>query len=252
MKCSVRFVQSTLQELVALALPRSGYFTAAEALGRGISRRMLSHHTSAGTLERLAYGIYRLQPWPPHPHEEMLITTLWAGNGSAISHASALALHGLGMEEAPPLIHVTVSAPFRGRRKGVAVHRGSPQAHEVEVVDGVPVTSVNRTLLDIAAADPATARAATRLALERGLSSVESLEDAVRAGGDEHVRRLLLGSLPAGPTKSSAGQKAALPGWFDAADLPAPDDEADFFVGRQRELIEVLALLVASRLVTLT
>ena len=186
-------MRATLDVIADLADSHGGYFTTAEAAAGGVSRRALSHHASTGTLERVEYGIYRLRRYPSQRLEDLVVVTLWVGRDSAISHESALVVHDLG-DAMPAVTHVTVPRPFRGQRPGVIVHLEPLGPHERVVIDAVPVTTVDRTLLDVAAsADPAMVRAVARAALARGLTTRRRLE--ARARHDDAAGRVLLGAL---------------------------------------------------------
>lgn len=75
--------------------------------------------------------------------------------GAVVSHLSSLALRGLPLPEAlkhDARLHLTVPpGGVQFRRRGVAGHRAALGPDDIETVDGVPVTSPARTLLDIAA-----------------------------------------------------------------------------------------------------
>lgn len=185
----VTSVRSTLERLGDLADSHGGYFTTAEAAAAGLSRRALSHHATVGTLERVGHGIYRLRLYPASRFEDLIVATLWGDPDSAVSHESALVVHGLG-DAMPPVVHLTVARPFRGRRPGVVVHHRPLEADDRVVVDAVAVTSVERTLADVAeSSDPALVRAAVHEALDRGRTTRRRLERAV---SDPAARDLLL------------------------------------------------------------
>jgi hypothetical protein len=80
-----------------------------------------------------------------------LAAVLACGPGAVLSHGSAAALLELRQSGAG-LIDVTVpSRAGRIRREGIRIHRsGRLGAEEVTIVDGIPVTTVARTLLDLA------------------------------------------------------------------------------------------------------
>jgi uncharacterized protein DUF559 len=91
------------------------------------------------------------------------------GPGAVLSHTHAAALHGIR----PPLlgrINVTVVSRGRRQRKGIRVHStlDLPPEH-VTVVDRIPVTTVARTLSDLAATLDAPA-------LARAVEAAESLQ----------------------------------------------------------------------------
>ena len=178
--------------LYRIAEPQGGYFTTAQALEAGVSRRLLSHYAAHGDLERVSHGNYRLHRFPVHRFGALIATALWAGPGSAISHDSALAVYGLGAAM-PAVIHVTVPGAFRGKRPGVVTHRASLSSAEITLRDDVPVTRVERTLSDVAVTgDPSLARDAAREAIERGLTTRARLSATVGEHPDrDHVRSVL-------------------------------------------------------------
>lgn len=174
-----------------MAERHGGYFTTAEALGASISNRVLTHFVGRGLLERVAHGFYRLLAYPSHAHGDLLVATLWAGPGSAVSHESALAVYDVA-QAAPPVIHLTIPRPFRGRRPGVRIHVANLPTSATRVWDDVPVTSVERTLLDVAAtSDPTLVRDAVHESLERGLTTRTRLTVALSevTNGRTQIRR---------------------------------------------------------------
>ncbi|MCC6958673.1 MAG: type IV toxin-antitoxin system AbiEi family antitoxin domain-containing protein [Dehalococcoidia bacterium] len=178
--------------LYQIAESQGGYFTTAQALEAGVSRRLLSHYAARADLERVAYGIYRLHRFPAHRFGDLIATALWAGPGSAVSHDSALAVYELG-SAMPAVIHLTVPRAFRGKRPGVVIHRASLSPEEVTLRDDVPITKVERTLRDVAVAgDPSLARDAAREAIERGLTTRARLSETLDEHPDrDHVRSTL-------------------------------------------------------------
>lgn len=68
---------------------------------------------------------------------------------AVLSHRSAAALWGIRRGDA---VRVEVTVPRRlGGREGIRAHRGDVAADEITEVDGIPTTTVARTLLDLAA-----------------------------------------------------------------------------------------------------
>lgn len=75
---------------------------------------------------------------------------LACGDGAVISHGTAAAFHGL-WDKPPRLIDVTVPVEAGRKIDGVRCRRCRyPEPEEVEVVCGVAVTTVARTLVDLA------------------------------------------------------------------------------------------------------
>ena len=201
---SVSFMQSASSPasrvFYELASRHGGYFTAGEASQAGVSYRQLSYHAAAGALERVSHGIYRLIDYPAHPHGDMIAVTLWAGPDSAVSHESALAVYGLA-SAMPPAIHLTAPASFRGRRDGVRIRHEELAPDERRLWDDVPVTTVERTLIDITrGGDRTLLRDAVGESLELGLTTRKRLARAISGREDRRrIRRDLGLRLPAVP-----------------------------------------------------
>lgn len=172
-------------KLYGIAEPQGGYFTSAQAAGAGFSRKLLWHYQTTGKLIRVAHGIYRLAQFPSSRFEDLFVAWLKCGPKSAISHESALAVYDLS-DMLPAEIHVTVPRTASRRRKGIRLHTNRLRPAEVVKREGLPVTSVPRTIADVARAalsEDHVARA-IRDALERGLTTRQALlaEARRRAG----------------------------------------------------------------------
>ena len=195
---TVSFMRSRLSStLYELAARHGGYFTTREAAQAGLSSRQLSYHASSGELERVAHGVYRLVNYPEHAHGDMIAATLWAGPGSAISHESALSVYGLAAAM-PGVIHLSAPSAFTGKRAGVRIHHADVEPAEMRLWDDVPVTTIERTLVDLSrSTDPSLIREAVRESLEQGLTTRTRLARAVDHLPDRaHIRRMLGVKLP--------------------------------------------------------
>jgi predicted transcriptional regulator of viral defense system len=181
-----------------LATAHGGYFTTAEASQAGIGYRKLSYHVASGALKRVIHGVYRLIDYPASPHGDMIAVALWAGPGSVISHESALVVYGLA-SAMPAAIHLTAPASFQGRREGVRIHHEELGHDERRLWDDVPVTTVERTLIDITrSSDRSLVRDAVTESLERGLTTRKRLAHAISGREDRaRIRRGLGIRLPA-------------------------------------------------------
>lgn len=199
---SVSFMQSatsrTSRVFYELAAGHGGYFTTGEASQAGISYRQLSYHAASGALERASHGVYRLIDYPAHPHGDMIAVTLWAGPDSAISYESALAVYGLA-SAMPAAIHLTAPPSFKGHRDAVRIHHEKLAPDERRLWDDVPVTTVERTLIDITrSGDRVLLHDAVRESLERGLTTRRRLAHAISRREDRaRIRRDLGLRLPA-------------------------------------------------------
>lgn len=166
---------TALRNLFPLAEEHGGLFTARLAHEIGVTDRVLSYYVKRGDLDRVAHGIYRVTYLPHHRHTDIIVACLWAGEGAVASHDTALVVYGL-TDAMPTSVHVSTATPFRGRRRGVIVHNVRLTDAERTVRGDVPVTSVARTLSDVAARDSDLARHALKEALERREVSLRLLQ----------------------------------------------------------------------------
>ena len=142
------FMPPSRRTLFEVAEPHSGWFRASDAVASGVSRQQLARYAASGVLSRSTHGVYRLNDFPAEPFEDVIEACLWAGSNAVASHATALAVYGLG-NAMPASIHLTVPRRLRKHRPGVIV-RIADVATEATSRNGVPVTSVFRAILDVA------------------------------------------------------------------------------------------------------
>jgi predicted transcriptional regulator of viral defense system len=181
---------TSVDVLYPLAERRAGYVTTTQAAEVGVSRQQLSYLARTGSLERVAHGIYRLRRFPAQRFEDVIVACLWAGDDAVASHDTALAIYEL-TDAMPAAIHISVSRPFRGRRPGVTVHAAPLGDGERTEREGVPVTTVERTIADVLVRSGTDlARPAAEQALERGLVTRRRLRAALIGHG--HLGQSLL------------------------------------------------------------
>lgn len=137
------------RRLFALAAGQGGYFTAAQAKALGYSYQAQAHHVHAGNWLRIDRGLFRLVEWVPNVHDDLIRWTLWSKGRAVVSHETALAVHGVGEHESPR-VHLTVAPGFRMRGEGIALHRATLSDGDVLERPGFRVTTVSRSLIDVA------------------------------------------------------------------------------------------------------
>ena len=191
---------SGLRDLEALARANLGVFTTADAAGCGASREMLYHHSrSGGRWARPYPGVYVLADLPADSRRQLLAALVWGGPDSTLSHRSAAAIHGLdGVDRRQPELWT----PRQCAPTGLVAHRGVVPPTDVVRCGPLRVTSLRRTVLDLAAdSDDDTLELVIESALrrDRGLE----LDPAPGLRGRERLRRVLA-RRPAGapPTES--------------------------------------------------
>jgi hypothetical protein len=145
---------------------------------QGLNTADLTRMSRHGELTRVRRGAYSHDPGQDLGRDErhrrlVLATAPLLLDGSVVSHGSAAVLHGLPVwTPAIVKVHVTCSRSGQGKRRGVVHVHGAPlPAADLTVVDGVLVTSVARTVLDLGRTRPMEqAVAAGDAALRAGLS----------------------------------------------------------------------------------
>jgi hypothetical protein len=137
--------------IAALAKQQHGVFTRAQALALGTTRHGLEHRLSRGTVELAHRGVYRIAGAPETWRQQVSIACLAAGGGSAASHRTAGALWPFdGCRPGP--VEITVPTSRNLALPGVIVHRKHDLVPvDVTLLDGIPVTTPARTLVDLAA-----------------------------------------------------------------------------------------------------
>jgi very-short-patch-repair endonuclease len=151
---------STAEEKVAcLAATSHGVVTRAELLDAGLSRQVVARRVEKGVLIPVHRGVYRVGHRAPSVEATYTAAVKAAGPAALLSGRAAAHVHGL-IKGRPPPPEVTV--PTERRLRGVTTRRcrGWSQG-DGATVRGIPVTSVSRTLVDLAAtlSPPALARA---------------------------------------------------------------------------------------------
>jgi hypothetical protein len=155
------------RDIARLADRQHGVIAQSQLLALGFDKHAIYRRVVAGRLHRLHVGVYAVGHTRTSRHGRWLAAVLACGPTATLSHRDAAALWDL-LSWDSPTVHVTTGHRCR-RRPGIAVHCSQLVAEDHAEADGIPVTSVARTLLDLAEFVPA------RL-LERALEQAERLE----------------------------------------------------------------------------
>jgi hypothetical protein len=122
--------------------------TTEQLLATGLSASAITKRVARGALVRRHRGVYSLGPAPLSREARWLAAVLGAGEGSALSHDSAAELHVVSPRSARL---IAVVSPLRRRLEGVRVHTvRSLDRRDITTVRGIPVTTVHRTVVDLA------------------------------------------------------------------------------------------------------
>lgn len=171
------------RELFGLAAEQGGYFTAAQAKEVGYSYQAQAYHVSAGNWRRVGRGLFRLVEWVPERYDDLRRWTLWSKERATVSHETALSVHEIG-EFGSPRVHLTVPPNFTMSDAALVLHRhGLPP---IDLIDhgGFRITTVARSLADVAAgADETQLSRAIQQATSGGLLTLRRLRDRAEAVG---------------------------------------------------------------------
>ena len=139
-----------LDRLVAdLAEKQHGVVEHQQLLRLGLSATAIKRRLAAGRLHRIHLGVYAVGHRKLTARGRWMAAVLACGPGAVLSHQTAAALWNIRPSSSPAL-HVTVPTLDGRRRPGIKIHRTrSLPAHEIGRRDGIAITSVARTLLDL-------------------------------------------------------------------------------------------------------
>jgi len=180
----------------ALAGKQHGIVARRQLLALGFNARAIEHRVARGRLHLVMRGVYAVG-WPQLTQKRRWMAAVLAcGEGATLSHRSAAALWAIGREK-PGLIDISLMRRTRLQRAGLRV-RARPTLAGGDVVrqNGIPVTTVARTVVDLASeVGPTTVERAINEADKHGLIDPETLRvklnDYAGEPGVQLLRRLL-------------------------------------------------------------
>lgn len=236
-----------------LARTQHGIVTLPQLVELGLAPSSVRSRVATGQLHRMYRGVYavghRILPREGH----WLAAVLACGEGAVLSHRSAAALWGI---RPTSQTRIDVTSPRRAGKslEGIHVHSGATLLPgDVTEVEGVPCTSLVRTLLDLAEIlSPGALERAIHQALVLGIFDGRAVEDVLgRAGGRRGaplLEQMLSEGDFTGPGTRSPLEERCLE-LFGAYGIPRPEVnarletndgwiEVDFLWRRQRLVVE--------------
>jgi hypothetical protein len=186
------------RELARIADGQHGVVTRAELLDAGVSGAGIQRRVRKGTLMPVHRGVYRVGHRAPNVEAQYLAAVRACGEGALLSGRAAGYLLGLLKGPQPP---PEVTTPTERRIPGVRTRRSRHMDdRDGTTVRGIPVTTVPRTLVDLAAVLPVEALA--RACHEAGVvhrttpAKVEPvLARRPKSPGAPKLRRVLRGDV---------------------------------------------------------
>jgi len=155
-------VASVAQRLADIAGCQWGMVTTSQARVHGIARANIAHRVRTGALERTDhYGVYRLTAAPTSPLDDL--RAAWLSTkpellapertaaprpDAVVASAAAAMVHGIG-DVYPAPYRIIVPGRRQTAKGAIAYSWRALDSHDVEVVNGLPVTTLERTVADL-------------------------------------------------------------------------------------------------------
>jgi very-short-patch-repair endonuclease len=142
------------REIAKLADRQHGVVALWQLLALGIGRGAIEWRVANGRLHRLHQGVYAVGHRKLAWRGVLIAAVLACGPEAVLSHRSAARLWGIRPDNRRD---VDVTVPSRGahRRKGIQPHSvRTLDPRDTTTIDGIPVTTLPRTLLDLAEVVP--------------------------------------------------------------------------------------------------
>jgi len=233
--------------MAELATNQGGAVSIGQLRGAGVSTRNASHQASDGRLHRLHRGVYTVGHRSITRQTHLRAALLACGDGAVVSHGTAAAFHRL-FDEWPHFVDVTVPVEAGRKIDGIRCRRCRyPEADEVEVRNGIAVTTLARTLVDLAGIFrlPDLRKVVGRAAIRRKLD-LQAVDIAIsNAKGRRGLKKLELALVPYRakngkvPDVRSDFETLVLPQLLDM-DLRRPGTNVPIHIDGQRFLVDFL------------
>ena len=146
--------QAADRGLARLATRQHGVVAMWQLRELGCGRGAVERRVALGRLHRVHRGVYAVGHRKLDWRGVLMAAVLACGPGAVLSHRSAARLWGI-RPDSRGAVDVTIIGTGRRRRPGIDVHSVRALAPgDITVIDGIPVTTLPKTLLDLAAVAP--------------------------------------------------------------------------------------------------
>ena len=216
-------------ELATLATRQFGVVAHRQLRALGFTDDQIDWRIRTGRLHPVHRGVYAVGHRRLKRERWWMAAVLACGPDALLSHGDGAVLWGIRRSASLARIHVTTltAARGRGRRAGIVVHQPcSLHDDDRALVDGIPVTSVARTLLDLC--DVLRCDQVDRAVEESerlGLFDLTQADAVIERTRGRRARRMLASAVAAyrpGPAWTRSELEEAFLRLVRAAGLPAP------------------------------
>jgi predicted transcriptional regulator of viral defense system len=168
-------------QLYRIAENQAGYFTLAQAREIDLRRNQIYRYVKRNRFQRAAHGVYRFVQFPTSRFEEIHVAVLSAGEDAVVGYETALYVYELS-DLIPNEIHLILPRTSSRRRPDIRMHTNQLDAADVTTWQGLPITTVARTICDVARThhEPGQIELAIRQALRRGMTTREAIVQQAR------------------------------------------------------------------------
>ncbi|HEX5712888.1 MAG TPA: type IV toxin-antitoxin system AbiEi family antitoxin domain-containing protein [Solirubrobacterales bacterium] len=228
--------------IAGLAVRQHGVVARRQLLAMGVGEEAIDWRLRHGRLHALHRGVYAVGHRAIMQEGRWMGAVLFCGDGAVLSHRSAAALWGI-RGSSRRAIEVTSGSKARSRG-GIHRHYAVLPDDEVTVERGIPVTTVPRTVFDLASTEGADVaenalRQSEYLRLHGRLSLPDLLARYPRRKGAKAVRAALVRRRETSGRMRSPLEERFLP-FLRRHALPLPQLNAWLEVGGRRFQVDCL------------
>ncbi len=218
----------------AIAAEQMGVLSRRQALQAGITARMISRRLARRRWHEVHTGVYAMAGSAADHRRQLWAAVLHAGPGCPIALHTAGRLHRLDEAFDPPEVMLLVEGERRNPPPGVIWRRQVDLTDgDVVRIDGLPVTSIPRTAMDLAA-DPEVSITRLRRLVESAvvdrrmeITDFAMVLARLRRSGKTGVRKMsqVLDDLGPGTTMAASELERLMDQVIRLAGIPEPSHE---------------------------
>jgi predicted transcriptional regulator of viral defense system len=230
-------------DVLRSAEAQHGVFTVDQARAAGIDRHRELRLVTSGRWESLGRGLLRVVGSPPTWRQQLWLGVLEAPAESGVSHWSAQQLVGLPGDRRLDEVHVLTPHDLDHRARHSTLHQTrSLPPEDLTVVEGIPCTTIARTIFDLARTEsPKWIGILLDAGLhQRGMSVEDMVDTTLRLakrgrGGTRTMRVLVAARMRGGYVPTESVLEAEFVALCEAYSLPEP--ERQILLGDDEDVI---------------
>lgn len=215
-------MQEVERAVARIAARQDNVIAREQLVAAGLGRGAIDHRVRLHWMQRIHQGVYLIGAAPPTAVARARAAHMACGVSAVVSHRSAACLYRL-LPELGEEVDVTVVGRNPHRQEGIRIHRAADMAAEdVVTVRWMPVTSIARTICDLAATE---SRDDVMHAFQEGLYRCAVTPRALAAVLEREPKRKgapVIHALIDDPRMTRSQRERLLLKLIDQAQLPRP------------------------------